>query len=150
LELIFNEWFVEYIAPGSGDEQLVAAILDVLEARGEVLFVRRKSPWVDKLYRYANQSARERRRLVRRFFLLMRNPAVVRLVDEEEIGNLPALLEEVTPRKDRYLVELAAVSRDRTIVTTDSALRAAVDGNCGIRVLLLEEFLEEYGLHRIG
>ena len=73
----------------------------------------------------------------------MRDPRVVRLVYEQEIVRLPGDLEEAVPRKDLYLVELAAVSPDRTIVTTDCDLRERVNGLEGFHVLLLEEFLQE-------
>lgn len=146
MELIFNEWFVEYMVPGSGHEPLVHKLLDAVERRGDLLVVRQGSPFVQKLYRYSKQYQTQRRPSFRRFLRLMVNSAVVRQVSEDEITRLPPEVENAAPRKDLYLVELAVVTADRTIVTTDEPLKEAIDGEGGIRVLLLDEFLNSYGL----
>jgi predicted nucleic acid-binding protein len=73
----------------------------------------------------------------------MRDPRI-RIVDEFEIQLLPQDLLDCCPRKDVYLVELAAVSNDKTIITTDTELAASVDGKHGLRVILLENFLASY------
>ncbi len=138
------------MVPGSGRESLVAAVLDQVETRGDVIVIRQKSPFVEKLYRYSKQFAASRRPLLRRFLLLMRNAAVVRLVFEDEIGPLPDSLVGATPPKDRYLVELGMVTPGRTVVTTDTALKAAVDGMEGFQILLLDEFLSWYGVAHAG
>ncbi len=74
----------------------------------------------------------------------MYDPSVVRLVDEDEISPLSSSLGPIVPRKDVYLVELASVTADKTIVTTDRALHDQVHGRQGFQVLLLDEFLKSY------
>lgn len=131
------------MVPGSGHELRIDTLLDTVERRGDVLVVRQRSPFIDKLYRFAEQWP-ERPSLFRRFFLLLHNTSAVRLVYEHEIRPLSARLEGIVPRKDLYLAELAAVTSDRSIVTTDQTLKDRLDGQEGFRVHLLDDFLVSY------
>ena len=147
MELVFNEWLVEYMAPGSSHDRLVWEILDLIEARGDTVVVRRESPFMKKFYRFSKEHERLSLPVFKRFHLLLRDSKRVRIVEEEEISELPPSLAEVIPEDDLYLATLAATTGDRTIVTTDTALRDRLEGKEGFRVYLLEDFIRHY---RVG
>lgn len=143
MELVFDEWFVEYMVPGSGHEAEVWRLLDALERRCDTLCVRRESPFIRKFYRYNKLHQHRARPLFRRFALLMYNPKI-RIVEEGEIQDVaPAIAQDVSV-DDRYLVELAAVTRDRIIVTTDVALSECLHERGGFAAILLEDFAKQY------
>ena len=148
MQLVLNEWFLDYMAPESLNVRLILRLLDAIETKGDQIVIKRPSPFTEKFYRlnklYGNQGQPSSRPVFRRFALLMRDDRRVRLVEEEEIQSLPeAVLEFVDP-EDRYLAEIAALTRERTIVTTDTKLKDKLNGKDGFRVTLLDEFLEEY------
>jgi len=146
LELVLNEWFVEYMVPGSGNNRLIWEVLDLVEARGDILVVRRQSPFIRKFYRYSKEHERLSPALFKRFHLFLRDSKKVRIVEEQEICELPPLLAEVIPEDDLYIAQLAATTPDKTIVTTDTTLRDRLEGKEGFRVYLLEEFIRHYRL----
>lgn len=146
MELVLNEWFIEYMVPSSGRQRQVWELLDLVEAKRDIIVVRLISPFTGKFYQFSKQWASQRPPLFKRLHLLMRDPSKVRIVNEEEIQPLPEPVLQLVPRKDIYLAELAATTVDKTIVTTDVPLRDRLDGNGGFRVYLVEDFLKWYHL----
>lgn len=144
MEFVFNEWFIEYMVPGSGHQSMVWQLLDTVEAKGDCIVVRRDSPFTRKFYRFSKELTSQVAPLFKRFRSLMYNSTTVRMVYEHEIQNLPEALVQTIPRKDVYLAELAAASAHKTIVTTDTPLRDSLDGKEGFRVFLAEDFFEFY------
>jgi len=146
LDLVFNEWFVEYMVPESSKSQLIWGLLDAFESKSDRLVVRRKSPFMQKFYRFSKLYGRVGQRsrdVFRRFFLLLPSDKIW-LVDEDEIQPLANAVLDVVNDDDIYLVELAKLTQERTIVTTDRRLRDALDGKEDFRVILLDDFIAEY------
>ncbi len=147
MELVWNEWFVEYMTRASGKRGLVWKLLDCLETKRDVLAVRYRSPLVSKFYRYAKlHPIPPDNTPFKRFFMMMRDPAKVRLVYDQEIVPLPQDVAALVPDDDLYLIELANVTTEKTVVTTDETLQKRLNGVAGFRVLVLQEFLEYYHL----
>ncbi len=144
MEWVFNEWFLEYMVPGHAEEPTVSLVIDSLEAKDDVLLVRRICPFTTKLYSLSKQYNSIPQNLLRRFHRLMRNPQRVRIVEESQILPLPAELAENCPTEDVYLLELARVAGERTIVTTDRRLIARVNGREGMTLMSFEEFVDIY------
>ena len=147
MELVLNEWFLEYMAPESLNVRLIWRLLDTIEAKGDQIVIKRRSPFTEKFYRldklYGNQG-QPCRPVFRRFALLMRDDRRVRLLDNEEIQPLPEAVLELVDLEDRYLAEIAALTTECRIVTTDTKLKGKLDDKEGFRVTLLDEFLREY------
>ena len=145
MELVWNEWLLEYMTHASGRAPLVGLLLDRLEANHDLLAVRYESPFVTKLYRYKKSHlSPPDNRPFKRFFLMMFDPAKVRLVYENEIAPLPQEVAAVVPADDLYLIELASATPDKTVVTTDETLIRRLNGVAGFHVVLVEEFLSYY------
>lgn len=143
MDLTPNEWLLEYMVPGSGRETLIMNFLDAFEASGDLLLVRRASPFTQKLYTFSKQHHFDARNLFRRFHKLMRDPKV-RIIDESELVQIPSDLKDACPPEDLYLVELAAVGNDKLIITTDSKFLNAVNGKHGFSVRFADDFLADY------
>jgi hypothetical protein len=143
VEITPNEWLLEYMVPGFGKETLVMDFLDAFEASNDILLVRIESPFTQKLYDFSKRYQFNPRNLFKRFHMLMRNPKI-RIVYENELVPLPQELVQACPTEDLYLIELAAVSIDKHIVTTDQRFQAAINGIHGYTLSLATEFLEEY------
>jgi len=147
LDYVFNEWFVEYMSPESSQVQLVWRLLDELEAKNDRLVIRRKSPFIrkfyalNKLYGAVGQASRP---VFKRFALLRFSPERIRIVDEHEIQSVLGAVLDGVDNDDHYLVELAAVTEDKTIITTDTQLRDVLNDKEGFRVTLLGDFVSEY------
>jgi hypothetical protein len=119
------------------------AFLDVFEASNDVLLVKRTSPFTQKLYDFSKLHRFNPRNLFERFHRMMRNPKI-RIVEDYELVGIPDELREACPDEDVYLVELAAVSADKLIVTTDQKFHSAVNGKHGFTLRLADKFLDEY------
>lgn len=144
MEWTFNEWFLEYMAPGHPSELLVAEILNSLEARGDLLVVRGTCPFTTKLYQLSKRYGPVPRSLLRRFHSIMRDARRVRIVEESEIQQLSAELNDACPPEDIYLVEVAKITESRRIVTTDEKLIARVNGREGLILIRVADFVRDY------
>jgi len=135
------------MAPEPLNVPLIWKLLDAVETKGDQIVIKRRSPFTEKFYRldklYGNQG-QPSRPVFRRFALLMRDDRRVRLVEEEEIQPLPKAVLELVDPEDRYLAEIAALTTERRIVTTDTKLKGKLDDKERFRVTLLDEFLREY------
>ncbi len=144
MEWVFNEWFLEYMVPGHANELTVSRIIDSLEAKGDVLLVRRICPFTAKHYSLSKLYSSVPQNLLRRFHRLMRDPGRVRIVEESQIRPLPSELAQSCPPEDVYLVEVACVGENKTIVTTDGRFISRVNGREGITLISFEEFVGIY------
>lgn len=144
MELVFNEWFLEYMVPGHSSETVVSAILDSLEMKGDVLVVRRVCPFTKKLYSISKQFGPIPQNLMRRFHKLMRDPSRIRMIDEDEILPISDDLRAATPAEDIYLVETACLTESKTIITTDLRFIDRANGRGGIVLVDFADFVKAY------
>jgi len=141
LEIVLDEWFAEYICSTRERQILVLEILERMRRRSDVLVVEFGSPFFQKL---CGLNRMQVCRGLKVFFLILRDSERVRFVYPHEIPPMDIATLEPIPRKDRYLVELMSVTRDKTIITTDWPLYEAVNRLEGYRARLLADFVDEY------
>ncbi len=137
MEVVVNEWFLEYFRPDSSKRSTWYKFVDLLDKHLFVIVVRGSSPFIKKLYNYGNQFHPH----FRPIFSLFRDSSKVKIVPENEISPLPPETKTLFPEDDVYLVELALSSSGRIIVTTDSPLKEKLEQSTDIKTYLLEEFI---------
>lgn len=140
MEIVVNEWLLDYMRPDSEKLGFAFRFLDQIELKAHRLVIREESPFVRKLYRYDKQFFRYFKRLK----MMLRDSDKVKLIDEQEIQPLPPKIAGVVPYKDTYLVELAYSTSDKLIVTTDTRLQEALKDIESIKIYLVDEFIEEF------
>jgi len=156
MEFVVNEWLPEYLIPTATDEEMekVNRFLQAFLNRGDMLVVRNPSAFLGKVHRfrkkydYDNEAREKLKYLIAQ---ILENADICKLVDEEEI-ELPEptntlLLEEGTNyNSDRYLFEAATAieAEDKIIVTTDVKLKEQMEDDPNFKVILLDDFLEDY------
>ncbi len=152
MELVINEWFPEYLRPGTPPESRKQAVqfFQTFYKRGDVLVVKQDSAFIRKVYGFdkAFQYDLDSKDLFKQFIsLVLRDSKRCRLLQNTDIEPLPdSVLRALIPpyNSDTYLFEAAMHSSDRIIITTDDRLVAQTLDNGFIRVVLLEDFLASY------
>ncbi|MDD5432999.1 MAG: hypothetical protein PHO70_08495 [Candidatus Omnitrophica bacterium] len=66
------------------------------------------------------------------------------IVDDLDVQLLPKEIEQVVPRDDKYLLELAYSSIDKIIITTDIKLKEKLKDIESLKIFLLDEFLSKF------
>lgn len=157
MQLVVNEWLPEYFRRvASREEQLsLQQFIQRFIERGDQLLVRRPSPFLDKINRYAkelngNDDALKPLRDFIKLVLLDTKRCI--FIDDSAL-TLPDDIEHQLTRpqvpplnnfeSDRYLFEAAIFGQDRVIVSTDLKLIKAMEG-ASIQVVELSDFLKTY------
>ncbi len=141
MDLVPNEWFLDWLLPESNRSATVVSFVEKLEELGDTLVIRRKSKFTRKLYSYSKRYEARLRNPFKFFLRLLYHSPRVMVVDEDQIKPLPNDLKP--PRKDVYLVELA-YSTGGTLLTTDSKLCESIHGKYGIKAQMVDDFLQRY------
>ncbi len=152
MELIVDEWLLEYMRPDAEAQQRISAFkfVNAWVERCDTVLIRRPSPFLSKFNKYKKAFGWNlgfKARFKKMEELLFRNPDKTRIVDDEDVSPLPEKVETMVPRRDKYdrcLVEMALCSSQALIVTTDNRLKQALSADEHFRVYLLEQFLEEF------
>ena len=134
MNVVPNEWLLEFLVGDETQRQQARSFLDLLEGRGDLLIVRRHSPFSRKMYQLMKMAGKP----VKRLYLMFFDANKVRLMHEDEIEPLPDDLRNLTPNDDVYLVETALAVPGAVIVTTDAKLKASLEGK--VQMLLLDDF----------
>lgn len=142
MDIVVNEWFLEYMLPRSEHYSLSNRFLDAMEKRADRLVIRKPIVFTGKLYKYAEQTEHEK--AFTRVFRIMLDLTKVRLVDSTQIPKLESALATKIPADDLYLVELAYHTSDRIIITTHRKLATILKAETDLKVFLLDDFLENY------
>ncbi len=152
MEIVTDEWlldYMDYMRPDSKEYEtnLALKFINAWVRKCDKLVVRVPSPFITKFYHLMNKyktnlESYERFKKLHRLLLLNSDKTVI--MYEHDIITLPEELAEKAPRKDKYLVELAYSSADKTILTTDKRLKEALQSVLEFRVHLLEEFAKNY------
>ena len=148
MEIIVNEWLLEYLRPNTSREKRNYALRFIKAWENKIIkvVIRRPSPFLQKLQRYWQKSNEDEssyynyKRISRQLY----DSDKTVIVDDNDIKNLPAKLEDKTPSDDKYLIELAYTEPSRLIVTTDSPLKQKLHGEAEIKICLLDDFLSDY------
>lgn len=149
MEIVVNEWLLDYMCPNSDSNKTAIAIhfINAVVKKCDKIVTRRPSPFVSKFYRYMKEfgwDPRFKERYKKLNHLLFLNSDKVIIADNIDIEKLPKEVEKKIPNDDRYLIELAYSSEDKIIITTDKRLKEKLYDVDDLRVYLLEEFLVEY------
>jgi hypothetical protein len=154
MDFVVNEWLPAYFRPEATAEQKqqLESFLQQCYAKRDVIVVRRPSPFLSKIYRYAsdyqtNQKVYTNLNGFIKFVLL--DSSRVRFVDDPQPALPPAtherLYQEGTNyQSDAYLFEAAMHSESKIIITTDARLVSQMQDDPIFKVVLLAGFLETY------
>lgn len=149
MEIVVNEWLLDYICPNSDLNKTSMAIqfINAVVKKCDKIVIRRPSPFVSKFYRNMkkfgwNPIFKKYSKKMHQLLFLNSDKTVI--VDDADINKLPKGIEEKIPCDDIYLIELAYSSEDKIIITTDKRLKEKLHDVDDLKVYLLEEFLVEY------
>jgi hypothetical protein len=147
MEIVVNEWLLEYLRPDADVEKTKLAIRFIGDwvDRCDRVLIRKSSPFVSKFYKYMGQSGGEsacRERFSKLFSLLFLDSERTGVFDDCDIQDLPQDLVGVIPSDDRYLIELWHSAPGSVIVTKDTRLKDSLQRHSpSAKIYLLEEFL---------
>lgn len=141
MQFVFNEWFAEYICSTNERQTLILDILERMKVRGDVLVVAHGSPFFQKLCGLNKGQVSPGLRL---FFRILYDSDRVQFVYPDKMPPMDTAVLETIPTKDRYLVHIMSITRDKVLITTDGPLWEAVNRIEGYTARLLEDFIPEY------
>lgn len=148
MEIVVNEWLLEYSLTSSQKEEkeLVTKFVTFWLEKCHKILVRRPSPFFNKFYRYfkANENDQDCRKRFKTLNALFYNMDKTTIVDDLDVQLLPKEIEQVVPRDDKYLLELAYSSIDKIIITTDIKLKEKLKDIESLKIFLLDEFLSKF------
>lgn len=149
MEFVVNEWLLDYIRPDESlkNRKKVGIFLGVLVQKKDKMVIRKQdSPFSEKLHRYMGQFGydTECKKFFKAFKIYSRDSDVTVLIDDTDVKDVPGEVLNKVKSDDRYLIELAYSSLDKTIITTDRDLKQALQGISELKVILLDDFLKEY------
>ena len=148
MEIIVNEWLLDYMRPNADEEKTkMAQFVNTVVKKCDKIVIRRPSRFTEKFYTYMKiygYDTRFKERFSKLNKLLFHNPDKTIIVDDADLGILPIEIEGKVPPKDKYLVELAYFSKDKIIITTDNPLKEKLQDGQNIKVYLFEEFIQNY------
>lgn len=147
-QFTIDEWFYHWLADET--KYLLAAkfFLKILEICDKIV-LKKGTRLARKFYQLDEESGkfppkqREVVRLIKNQFLA--NIIKIHWVDEVE--QLGEQTEAGLPRKDIYLIEICAQTRDKILITTDVTLHenvAALNATLGITPFFAESFIADY------
>ena len=155
MDLVVNEWLPEYFKPDASNEekQALERFLVCFSKKGYKMVVKKSSPFITKIFRYAKnfQHSADVVSPIRNFikYVLMDSDRCM-LVEEESGQDLPQNVSQKLSTgnfgSDRYLFEAASFihNPEKIIITTDARLKDHFKGDSWCRIILLNDFLENY------
>lgn len=149
MEIVVNEWLLDYIRPSSDLEKIsmVTRFVNGVVKKCDKIVIGRPSPFVSKFYCYMKKFGGNidfKKRSTKLHRLLFRNPDKTIIVDEADKKELPEEIKKKTPYDDQYLIRLAYSCEGRIVLTTDGRLKEKLKDETELKIYLLEEFLREY------
>jgi len=149
MEIIVNEWLLEYLRPDAQESERLAAFrfVNALVKKCDKMVIKRNSPFVAKFYRFWKQVESDtnfKQPFSKLHQLVFRDTDKTIIVDESDLQDLPEDIAAKTPEDDKYLIELWYSNQGRIVLTTDAKLRDKLKDIPGLKICLLQEFLREY------
>jgi len=154
MEIVVNEWLLDYLRPDASKEEKHSAIkfINAWVERCDKVVIRRPGPFVSKFYQFMGQfgwDSDSRNHFRKLFNLLFVNADKTIILDDCDVEELPEGLIEKIPPDDKYLVELCYSRQNSVIVTTDAPLRnKLIEHDSSAKIYLLKEFLPTYIPHK--
>jgi hypothetical protein len=149
MEIVVNEWLLDYLRPDAQVPDKTAAIqfLNAFLKKQDKMVIRRNSPFVAKFHRFMKQFGEDTRfkeNFSKLHQILFRNDDKTIIAYDSDLQTLPEDIAAKTPADDVYLIELWYSKQDRIVLTTDNPLKAKLKDTPGLKICLLQEFLQEY------
>jgi len=149
MEVIVNEWLLDYMRLGSNLEDMSVAgqFINLWVKKCFKIVVRRPSKFFKKFYRYIEESNRNndcKKRFRKLNHLLLYNWEKTKIIEDVDIEELPGEIKTKVPSSNTYLVELAYSSGNKIIVTADGKLKEKLQDEVGLKIYMPNEFLQEY------
>jgi rRNA-processing protein FCF1 len=148
MEIIVNEWLLEYLRPDAQESNRVAAIqfLNAFVKKGDKIVIKRNSRFIEKFHDYSKRSEQfvNLKPLFSMLHLLFRDSDKTVIVYDDELLELPDDIATKTPADDVYLIELWYSNQERIVLTTDAKLKERLKDVPNLKICLLGEFLQQY------
>lgn len=149
MEIVVNEWLLEYLRPDAQISDKTAAIqfLNAFLKKQDKMVIKRKSPFANKLCDYLHRFGWDdcsRKRFSDLYNLVFLDSDKTIIADESDLRDLPKDIVAKTPADDIYLVELWYSNQERVVLTTDTKLKEKLKDVIGLKICLLPEFLQQY------
>ena len=149
MEIVVNEWLLDYLRPDSEKlkRDLALKFVNSWVEKCDKVLIRRPSPFVEKFYTYMKRFGHDqnfKKRFKKMNELLFHNLDKTIIIDDNNIKPLPERIEQKVPIDDKYLVELAYSSANPVIITTDERLKEKLKDESNFKIYLLEEFMKNY------
>lgn len=149
MEIIVNEWLLEYLRPDAQESDKRAAVhfLNMFLKKRDILVIKKSSPFVDKFHRFMKQFGSNegfKENFSKLHHILFRDADKTIIADESDLQSLPDNITDKTPADDLYLIELWYAKQERIVLTTDVKLKDKLNDVSGLNICLLSEFLQEY------
>jgi hypothetical protein len=149
MEIIVNEWLLEYLRPDAPitDRDAAVQFVKTLVRKCDKMVIKRKSPFANKLYAYMYSfgwDACSRKRFSDLHKLVFLDSDKTIIADDSDLQDLPEDISAKTPTDDKYLIELWYVKQDRIVLTTDAKLKEKLKDVPDLKICLLVEFLQQY------
>jgi hypothetical protein len=149
MEIVVNEWLLEYLRPDAPKTEREAAVqfVNAMVRKCDKMVIKMSSPFVGKFRSFMKQFGWDinfKARFSKLHQLLFRNLDKTIIVDGTDLDALPDDILAKTPDDDRYLIELWYSKQNRIVVTTDTKLKDNLKDITALKIYLLEEFLQEY------
>jgi hypothetical protein len=142
-----DEWIVHYL----NDKNTVEAIYDFLLKVEEICdsFICLKgSPLAQKIWKLSSTSSNfvpSHQAIIKYFFnTFIWNSKKFHFVDDVNLDPLPSDIEQDAPPSDKYLVQTALSTNDKTILTTDEALKEDLSKYGFLTIYLVKDFVPQY------
>ena len=149
MEIIVNEWLLEYLRPDAQEPDRTAALrfVNALVQKCDKMVIKRNSPFVSKFHGFMKQFGWDtsfKKRFSKLNRLLFLDPDKTIIADDTDIEALPEAMADRTPADDIYLIELWYSKQDRIVLTTDGDLKDKLKHIPALKIYLLGEFLPAY------
>ena len=155
MDLVINEWFPEYcrVETPDGNKELLVSFLEKFLKKKDVLYIKRPSPFLDKIFTYGKEYQTHRDvytiRVITDFIkqVILNSEKCVFVDDDCELEN--AVLDKLNEANtnfasDTYLFEAASGTANKLIITTDDKLCRQMHAVAGYQVINLKDFLKDY------
>ena len=147
MEIVLDEWVYDYVRDQSADHSTLLSFLERLVEKCDRFVTVQGGPLDAKLYSmwgHCHQWGPAACLLTKYFFDTIRfDPNKLRILDEQELDDLPPHLQPVVPPDDKYLVRLA-LTVGAPILTTDGRLRDMLSDCQDLHFLMVDDFLSSY------
>jgi hypothetical protein len=147
MNLVVNEWLVEFLIPGAdaGDKARLQRFLDKFLGSPAQIVIGRQTPLTQKFYRYLKRHGTNhvyKRNAIKLRDLVLYDPSRTQIVENDSLVMLPPDRLSGIHNDDWYLLHLANTVPDSIVVSVDTRLIRAVTDSGVVRIIHLDDYLD--------